>query len=89
LELYSPLVPPGSYIVVFDTVMDLVADTPSGRTDWRETGAGAAVRDFLRAHPEFQPDPYYNRLGATYCPGSFLRRAPASKAPVDPANAIQ
>jgi cephalosporin hydroxylase len=75
LELYSRLVSPGSYIVVFDTVMDLVADTPNGKLDWPETGAAAGLRAFLQAHPEFQPDPYYNRLGATYCADGFLRRA--------------
>jgi cephalosporin hydroxylase len=74
LELYSCLVSPGSYIVVFDTVMDLLAEAPSGRPDWRESGAGAAVRSFLQVHPEFQVDPYYGRLGATYCEGGFLRR---------------
>jgi cephalosporin hydroxylase len=74
LELYSPLVSQGSYIVVFDTVMDLVADTPHGKPDWRETGAGAGVRDFLERHPEFEADAYYTRLGATYCEGGFLRR---------------
>jgi cephalosporin hydroxylase len=74
LELYSPFVAPGSYVVVFDTVMDLVSDTPSGQPDWRETGAGAAVREFLRDHPEFEVDPYYTRLGATYMEGGVLRR---------------
>lgn len=74
LELYSPLVAPGSYVVVFDTVMDLVADTPSGTADWRDTGAAPAVREFLASHPEFEIDRYYNRLGATYCQDGFLRR---------------
>jgi cephalosporin hydroxylase len=74
LELYGEMVTPGSYVVVFDTVMDLVADAPRGRAEWREEGAGAAVREFLRGHPEFEVDPYYNRLGATHCPGGFLRK---------------
>ncbi len=74
LEMYSRLVSPGSYLVVFDTVMDLVADTPNGRSDWTETGAAAGVRAFLHTHQDFQPDPYYNRLGATYCQNGFLRR---------------
>ena len=78
LELYSRLVSPGSYVVVFDTVMDLVADTPNGQSDWNLTGAGAGLRAFLEAHPEFQPDRYYNRLGATYCENGFLRRVSES-----------
>jgi cephalosporin hydroxylase len=78
LELYGRLVSPGSYMVVFDTVMDLVADTPGGKPEWSQEGAGAAVREFLRAHPEFEVDRYYNRFGATYCRDGFLRRKPAS-----------
>ena len=80
LELYSRLVSPGSYVVVFDTVMDLVADTPNGKSDWKLTGAGAGLRAFLETHPEFQIDPYYNRLGATYCENGFLRRLAESAA---------
>ena len=34
----------------------------------------AAIRDFLAEHEEFEADPYYNRLGVTYCPDGFLRR---------------
>jgi cephalosporin hydroxylase len=78
LELYGRLVSPGSYLVVFDTVMDLVADTPAGKPEWREEGAGAAVRQFLLAHAEFEVDPYYNRFGATHCQGGFLRRKPTA-----------
>lgn len=74
LELYSPFVAPGGYIIAFDTVMDRVADTPIAQPDWAETGVGAGVRDFLREHPEFEPDPYYTRLGATYMEGGVLRR---------------
>jgi cephalosporin hydroxylase len=74
LELYSRLVSPGSYAIVFDTVMDLVADTPNGKSDWNLTGAGAGLRAFLETHPEFEIDRYYNRLGATYCENGFLRR---------------
>ena len=33
-----------------------------------------AIRDFLVEHEEFEVDPYYNRLGVTYCPGGFLWR---------------
>jgi len=74
MELYSSLVTPGSYLVVFDTVMDLVSDAPNGDTSWVNDGAGTAVREFLAIHPEFEADSYYNRLNATYCKGGFLRR---------------
>jgi cephalosporin hydroxylase len=78
MELYGEMVSPGSYMVVFDTVMDLVADAPSGKREWSQEGAGAAVREFLASHPEFEVDRYYNRLGATHCRDGFLRRKPAS-----------
>ena len=86
LELYSRFVAPGSYVVVFDTVMDLVASAPSGQSDWRETGAGAAVRDFLRDHPEFEVDSYYTRLGATYMEGGVLRRKQDARTIVPPSD---
>ena len=77
MEHYGRMVSPGSYMVVFDTVMDLVFDTPNGKREWREEGAGAAVREFLRDHPEFEVDTYYNRFGATHCRDGFLRRRPS------------
>lgn len=74
LERYAPLVTPSSYIVVFDGVMALVADAPNAGPDWDVDNPLEAVRDFLRAHDEFEVDPLYNRLGVTYCPSGFLRR---------------
>ena len=75
LEIYGPLVTPGSYMVVFDEVMPSVADAPRGSHAWLEDSPAAAVADFLAAHPEFSVDRDYERLGATYCRGGFLRRA--------------
>ena len=48
LNLYSQLVPVGSYIVVNDTHLD--------GTEWVKPGRGpyAAVREFAAAHPEFE-----------------------------------
>lgn len=74
LEMYSPLVTPGSYLVVFDEVMPLVADAPNASPTWAEDNPLAAVSDFLKTHPEFEVDREYERLGASYCPGGFLRR---------------
>jgi cephalosporin hydroxylase len=74
LELYAPLVSPGSYLVVFDEVMPMVADAPNGKATWVDDNPLEAVRDFLSSHPEFVADPAPERLGVTYCRGGFLRR---------------
>ena len=74
LELYAPLVSPGSYMVVFDEVMPMVADAPNGKPTWDDDNPLEAVRDFLSTHPEFESDPAPERLGVTYCRGGFLRR---------------
>lgn len=74
LKKYSPLVTPGSYIVVFDSVMEILVDAPSGMSEWATDSPAAAIRDFLVEHPEFEVDPYYNRLAVTYCPSGFLKR---------------
>lgn len=74
LELYAPLVSPGSYLIVFDEVMTMVADAPNGQTAWTDDNPLEAVRDFLSTHPEFVADPAPERLGVTYCRGGFLRR---------------
>jgi cephalosporin hydroxylase len=44
LALYSPLVSPGSYVVVFDGVMQLVSDSPNGTPEWRQDNPGARSR---------------------------------------------
>ena len=74
MEKYSKLVTPGSYMVVFDGVMEILTDAPSGSPQWAMDSPMAAIRDFLAEHEEFEVDPYYNRLGVTYCPDGFLRR---------------
>jgi len=74
MEKLGGLVTPGSYLVVFDGVMEMLLDAPSGSPDWKEDNPAAAVREFLAAHPEFEVDHSLNRLGATHCPGGFLRR---------------
>jgi cephalosporin hydroxylase len=74
LEQYAPLVGPGSYIVVFDGNMVSLADAPDGKPEWVTDNPATAAQEFLAEHPEFEPDPHFNRLGATYCPEGFLRR---------------
>jgi cephalosporin hydroxylase len=74
LELYGPMVTPGSYLVVFDEVMPMVADAPNGQPDWDRDNPLVAVNEFLAEHPEFEVDRSYERLAATYCRSGFLRR---------------
>lgn len=74
MEKYSKLVTSNSYMVVFDGVMEVLTDAPSGSPSWATDSPAAAIRDFLAEHKEFEVDPYYNRLKVTYCPGGFLRR---------------
>jgi cephalosporin hydroxylase len=74
LERYAPLVTPGSYCVVFDSVMTMVSDAPNGKPEWDEDNPLEAVRDFLATTDEFEIDPDFNRLSVTYCQSGFLRR---------------
>ncbi len=80
LDLYSKFVTPGSYVVVFDGVMEWVADAPIGRREWKRDNPTEAVKYFLKKNSEFELDPYYNRLNVTYCPSGFLRRKSKSRA---------
>lgn len=65
LELYAPLVSVGSYLIVEDGVDDF---------RFSREGPYQATVEFLERHPEFEADPYPERLGLTNCPGGFLRR---------------
>jgi cephalosporin hydroxylase len=74
MEKYSKWVTRGSYMVVFDGVMEILADVPNGSPGWATDNPARALRDFLAGHPDFEVDTYYNRLQVTYCPGGFLKR---------------
>lgn len=75
LELYSPLVTKGSYLVVFDTVVeempdDMYADRPWGRGDNPLT----AVREFLAKNDRFEVAREIEaKLLITVAPGGYLR----------------
>lgn len=76
LEAYAPLVTPGSYCVVFDTLIedmppDMFADRPWGVGDNPKT----AVWEFLKSHLEFEIDKgIQDKLLITVAPDGFLRR---------------
>lgn len=69
LELYSPLVRPGGYLVVEDTNIN-------GHPVNRSYGPGPheAVAEFLLAHPEWERDRSREKFYVTFNPGGYLRR---------------
>jgi cephalosporin hydroxylase len=71
LELYSPLVTPGCYMVAHDTNLD---GAPISDARFVDKGPGEAVRRFLMTHPEFEVDRTRERLILTFSPGGWLRR---------------
>jgi cephalosporin hydroxylase len=76
LQAYAPLVSPGSYCVVFDTVVE---DMPAEAFPDRPWGPGnnpkTAVRQFLREHPEFEIDRDIEaKIQITVAPDGYLRR---------------
>jgi cephalosporin hydroxylase len=74
LELYAPLVTPGSYIVATDGNMVDLHDVPGGKPEWVTDNPQAAVHEFLSTNPEFEIDTEPTRLGITYWPNAYLRR---------------
>jgi cephalosporin hydroxylase len=76
IEAYAPLVSPGSYCVVFDTIVD---EMPKSAFPNRPWGPGdnpkTAVRSFLAGHPEFAIDAgIHQKLLVTVAPEGFLKR---------------
>lgn len=66
LELYSPLVSPGFYLIVEDTAID----TYHGHSD----GPAGAVREFLAKTDGFVVDSAREKHSITFNPGGYLRR---------------
>lgn len=76
LQAYAPLVTPGSYCVVFDTIVEdlpkeLSFDRPWGPGDNPKT----AVHTYLAHHQEFEIDQsIHDKLQVTVAPDGFLKR---------------
>ncbi|MCB0976566.1 MAG: class I SAM-dependent methyltransferase [Acidimicrobiales bacterium] len=68
-ELYSPLVPVGSYVVVADTVVN-------GNPVWTGFGPGPAeaLKQILTRHGEFVVDPSMEKYSLSFNPGGYLHR---------------
>lgn len=76
MQLYSPLVTTGSYLTVFDTVVE---DMPAASFPDRPWGPGdnpkTAVWEFLRTDDRFEVDKEIeNKLLLTVAPDGYLRR---------------
>lgn len=76
LEAFAPLVTPGSYCVVFDTVIeDLPEDSFPDRPWGRGNNPKTAVREYLKSHPEFTVDKSIdNKLLISVAPDGYLKR---------------
>ena len=77
LHAYAPLVPVGSYCVVFDTIIE---DMPADMFPDRPWGPGnnpkTAVHEYLKTHPEFEIDKsIQHKLLITVAPDGYLKRA--------------
>lgn len=76
LQAYGPMVTPGSYCIVFDTLIedmpaDMYPDRPWGPGDNPKT----AVHAWLADHPEFEIDKQIDhKLLISVAPDGFLRR---------------
>jgi len=76
LEVYASLVTPGSYCVVFDTIVE---DMPKELFPNRPWGPGnnpkTAVWEYLKTHPEFEIDKsIQHKLLITAAPSGYLKR---------------
>lgn len=76
LEAYSSLVTPGSYCIVYDTVVE---DMPASLFPDRPWGPGnnpkTAVHHFIQQHQEFEIDRHIDaKLLISVAPDGFLRR---------------
>jgi cephalosporin hydroxylase len=75
LELYSPFVTKGSYLVVFDTIVERMPDEAFADRPWgRGNNAWTAVQAFLETNDRFVVDRQMDdKLLITVAPGGYLR----------------
>ena len=71
LELYAPMVTPGSYLIVEDTNVNGHPVKPGFGP-----GPMEALDTFLASHPEFEVDPSREKFLLTFNPRGYLRRLP-------------
>lgn len=76
LKAYAPLVSPGGYCIVFDTIVEKLPDSLFAERPW---GSGdspmTAVREFVENHSDFYVDTAVDdKLLISVAPGGYLRR---------------
>lgn len=76
LKLYSELVSAGSYLVVFDTVVESLSADALGDRPWgRGNSPMTAVDRFLSENKSFYVDKFFDsKLQVSVSPGGFLRK---------------
>lgn len=76
LECYAQLTTPGSYCVVFDTVIEDLPESMFENRPWSKgNNAKTAVWEYLKTHPEFEIDhSIQNKLQITVAPDGYLKR---------------
>lgn len=76
LELYAGFVSPGSYLVVFDTVIENMSADMFGDRPWTiGNNPMTAVHEFLKTNADFAIDvEIHNKLLITVAPNGYLKR---------------
>jgi cephalosporin hydroxylase len=81
LELYSPLVTDGSWLIVADGIMNELEGAPRSKPTWQDDNPVPAIHEFLAQHPEFEhvgpPRPFDESSfapTATYFIDGWLKR---------------
>lgn len=77
LDIYAPLVSPGSYCVVFDTVIERLPREVYPDREWAPgNNPATALQRWLKDHPEFSVDAAMDdKLLISVAPGGYLKRA--------------
>ena len=74
LELYSPLITNGSYIIAHDASQAWVWDIPRGKEEWKDDHPLAAIEKFTNENNSFVIDNDQTRWGITSSPYGFIKK---------------
>lgn len=82
LRSFSPLVSPGCYLIVADSILNQLAGAPEADPAWARDHPETAVAGFLACHSEFSREPPaplfatgFDFTELSYFPATWLRRA--------------